>query len=161
MHYRNEFQSSFNFLTFKEDLSDSRKSWKKYVFQDLGYLRVQDHFGHQKYSFCVEFALLFEYVIRIEKSDMEKTPKKSQRYWHRKKWKFEKIIFFKSHQNHVLWVLGACVARLARFGPLSNLARMIFRVGKQTISFNQSTVLTLSENLRGPSLRLDTRSLSW
>ena len=82
----------FTRVLLKKDLSGSRKCWKKYFFQHLRYLRVQDHFGHQKYSFCVEFAVLFEYIIRIEKSDMEKTPKKSQRYWHRFFWKFANFL---------------------------------------------------------------------
>ena len=70
---------------------------------------------------------------------------------HFQKWKISKIDFFKNHQNHILWVLGARVARLARFGPLSSPARMIFRLGKQTMSFNQSTKITQSVTSIWPS----------
>ena len=32
-------------------------------------------FGHQKYSFCVDFPVLFENVIKIKKSDVENPQK--------------------------------------------------------------------------------------
>ena len=42
----------------------------------LVFLRIQKVFKNKKHSFCVEFSELLEFLVRIKKSDVEKTQKR-------------------------------------------------------------------------------------